>query len=86
MISTGGGCVTREENYPLLHQNGIIFWLQRDLNRLSAEGRPLSAKSSAEELYRIRKPFYERFADYVVDNNQNVDSVVKQILAILEEL
>lgn len=86
VISTGGGCVTREENYPLLHQNGIIFWLQRDLNRLSAEGRPLSAKSSAEELYRIRKPFYERFADYVVDNNQNVDSVVKQILAILEEL
>lgn len=86
LISTGGGCVTREENYPLLHQNGVIFWLQRDLNQLSAEGRPISARSSAEELYRIRKPFYERFADYVVDNNQTVESVVKQILDILEEL
>ena len=86
LISTGGGCVTREENYPLLHQNGIIFWLQRDLNQLSAEGRPLSARSSAEELYRVRKPFYERFADFTVDNNQNVDSAVNQILTMLEEL
>lgn len=26
ILSTGGGCVTRSENYPLLHQNGTIFW------------------------------------------------------------
>jgi shikimate dehydrogenase len=32
VISTGGGCVTREENYPLLHQNGVIVWLRRGLN------------------------------------------------------
>ena len=25
ILSTGGGCVTRVENYPLLHQNGTIF-------------------------------------------------------------
>ena len=25
VIATGGGCVTRPENYPLLHQNGTIF-------------------------------------------------------------
>ena len=25
ILSTGGGCVTRPENYPLLHQNGTIF-------------------------------------------------------------
>ena len=32
VIATGGGCVTREENYDLLHQNGIIFWLERDVS------------------------------------------------------
>ncbi len=29
ILSTGGGCVTRPENYPLLHQNGTIFRLTR---------------------------------------------------------
>lgn len=30
VIATGGGCVTRAENYPLLHQNGTIFCLTRE--------------------------------------------------------
>ena len=34
VIATGGGCVTREENYASLHQNGVIFWLRRDLHNL----------------------------------------------------
>ena len=40
VISTGGGCVTREENYPLLHQNGTIIRITRDLTKLAREGRP----------------------------------------------
>lgn len=39
VIATGGGCVTRPENYPLLHQNGTIFCLTRDLSRLPISGR-----------------------------------------------
>ena len=31
ILATGGGSVCRAENYPLLHQNGTIFWLRRDL-------------------------------------------------------
>ena len=42
VLSTGGGCVTRPENYPLLHQNGTIFRLDRELDHLAREGRPLS--------------------------------------------
>ena len=34
VIATGGGCVTRARNYPLLHQNGILFWLTRPLEKL----------------------------------------------------
>ena len=34
ILSTGGGCVTRPENYPLLHQNGTIFCLTRPLSLL----------------------------------------------------
>ena len=45
VIATGGGCVTRERNYPLLHQNSRIIWLQRCPARLPTEGRPLSQRT-----------------------------------------
>ena len=84
VIATGGGCVTREENYALLHQNGIIFWLKRDLSKLPREGRPLSAGDLAA-MYDKRKAYYERFADYVVDNNSTVDETVQAILESLQQ-
>ena len=40
ILSTGGGCVTRPENYPLLHQNGTIFRLTRDLAKLQRRAGP----------------------------------------------
>lgn len=85
VIATGGGCVTREENYPLLHQNGRIFCIERDLDRLATDGRPLSQATKMEEMYRIRKPLYEQFADYMVSNNGTPERTVEQILSIWEE-
>ncbi len=68
ILATGGGCVTRLENYPLVRQNGIVVWLQRPLERLSTEGRPLSTQQGLQELDRQRKPLYERFAHCTVEN------------------
>lgn len=85
VIATGGGCVTREENYPLLHQNGRIFCIERDLDKLATDGRPLSQAIKMEEIYRVRKPLYQRFADYMVDNNGTPECTVEQILSIWEE-
>ena len=84
IIATGGGCVTRERNYPLLHQNGTIFWIQRDLAALPTEGRPLSQKTKAEEMYRIRKPLYEAFADHIINNDGDPEDTLRQITAIWE--
>ena len=84
IIATGGGCVTREANYNSLHQNGTIFCLNRDLSRLPTDGRPLSQSGKLEEMYRIRKPLYDRFADYHIDNNGGVETTVSQILTALE--
>ena len=83
VVATGGGCVTRPENYPLLHQNGTIFCLRRELSLLPASGRPVSQALGAEEIYRRRKPLYERFADVMVDNDRTVDDAVRQILEVL---
>ena len=84
VIATGGGCVTREENYPLLHQNGTIFWLQRNIDRLPTDGRPLSQSNRLSDLYAVRKPLYEAFSDFSIDNNGDISDTVTNILSLLE--
>lgn len=78
VIATGGGCVTKARNYPLLHQNATIYWLQRDLPLLPREGRPLSV--DVEELYRVRQPMYHQFADRTADNNGTIEATLCQII------
>ncbi len=83
VIATGGGCVTRPENYPLLHQNGTLFWLTRELDRLPTDGRPLSQSTKLEAMYHVRRPLYEAFADQTIDNNGSLQSTVLKILEVL---
>jgi shikimate dehydrogenase len=82
VIATGGGCVTQERNYPLLHQNGTLFWLQRDISMLPTQGRPLSQANPLDDMYHIRKPMYERFADLIIDNNGSPEETLAQILEV----
>ena len=79
VIATGGGCVTREENNPLLRQNGSVFWLQRDMEKLPTEGRPLSQACNLQKLYQLRAPLYEGFADHIIDNNGSLENTISQI-------
>ena len=79
VIATGGGCVTKEENYPLLHQNGSIWWIQREIASLPTDGRPLSQINNLQEMYQMRKPMYQRFADYTVVNDRTLDEIVGEI-------
>jgi shikimate dehydrogenase len=79
VISTGGGCVTRSENYPLLHQNGTMIFLERELSKLPKKGRPLSLRGNLEDMYTIRLPMYRRFADLIVANDSTPAAVAKTV-------
>ena len=83
VIATGGGCVTRAENYALLHQNGVIVWLRRDLAALPTEGRPISQSTGLTELYTRRRGLYERFADHVVENDSDPAATAEKIVELL---
>ena len=80
VIATGGGCVTQNRNYSPLHQNSTIVWIHRPLHLLSAEGRPLSLKTNPEEMFMHRKPLYEAFADFSIDNSADFENAVNTIL------
>ena len=84
IIATGGGCVTRERNYPLLHQNGRIFWIMRNIKALPTDGRPLSQANSLAEMYRVRQPLYDKWKDWVIDNNGRPEEAAVRILCALE--
>lgn len=85
VIATGGGCVTRPENYPLLHQNGRIIWVKRHIDALPTDGRPLSLANKPAELYAKRKPLYDAFCDFSVNNDQDIANTVTQIINYLQK-
>ena len=76
-ISTGGGCVMREENVRIFKNSGKIVYLKASkgtlLKRLEGDfSRPLLAGNKAErleELFEKRAPVYERVADIIVQTD-----------------
>lgn len=84
IIATGGGCVTKERNYNLLHQNSEIYWIQRKITDLPTDGRPLSQNGKLAQMYSIREPLYDKFRDWIIGNDRQPEDAVSWILHILE--
>ena len=79
VLATGGGCITRPENYPSLHQNGRIVWLTRPIELLPTDGRPMSQANPLEALWQTRKALYEQFSDIQIANDRTIADCVKAI-------
>ena len=79
IIVTGGGAVTREENYAPLHQNAVIYQLFRPLELLPVSGRPISQSTPIGELYARREPMYRRFRDKLINNTASPEETAKEI-------
>ena len=66
VIATGGGIVTRKENWFFLRANSKVIYLERPLEFLlkqDTSNRPLSQNNKIEELYKERVPLYEMLCD-----------------------
>ena len=78
VISTGGGCLLREENRALLKSCGKIIFLRTQIQTLSSRltgdtSRPLlkgDMKSRLEKLIAERTPIYENCADVIIDTDK----------------
>lgn len=86
IIITGGGAVTVDANYIPLAQNGIIYEIQRDINTLATNGRPLSKDiSTLTQMYEKRKCMYEKFRDSFVINNGSLSDAANLIWSDFNE-
>ena len=84
VIATGGGAVTREENYNIIKQNSIVVFLNRHINRLETKGRPLSQREGIEKLYESRIKLYKKFADKeIAFETELPDEIISKIKEIL---
>ncbi|CAG9413241.1 TPA: shikimate kinase AroL [Providencia alcalifaciens] len=91
IISTGGGIILAPGNQQVMRENGTVIYLRSTpetlVKRLAAEPqadqRPsLTGKSLLEEIEEVmtqRDPIYLSTAHHVIDANQSIDAIIKQI-------
>ena len=79
ILSTGGGAPLFPENRRSLRRSGRVYFLQRALEKLPTEGRPLSRPGELEALYAARLPAYAACADVTIDNNGPLPETAKAI-------
>lgn len=79
ILVTGGGVVTRAENYAPLRSNGRIYQICRPVEELSRDGRPLSIGADLNEMAAVRMPLYQKFADAAVENNRTPEAAAEEI-------
>lgn len=78
VIATGGGCVTVEENHDILRQNATVVFIERELQNLATDGRPLSV--NVENLWKVREPLYRKVADVCVKSQNTAEETANLIL------
>ena len=79
ILVTGGGVVTRQENFAPLRSNGRIYQICRPVGELSREGRPLSIGADLHEMERVRMPLYRALADCQIENNRTPPDTAAEI-------
>ncbi|MBR2743089.1 MAG: shikimate kinase [Clostridia bacterium] len=79
IIMTGGGAVKDERNLAPLRGNGRIYHIERDIELLSRDGRPLSQGADLYKMYAERLPMYERFCDVSIRNDASPEDAAERI-------
>lgn len=92
LVSCGGGIVERPVNCELMHQMGVVVFLDGDLEDSlrqirCPERRPdLGSAKHAAKVYRRRRPLYEAAADLTIDiRNKTFEQVAHEAAQLLWE-
>lgn len=88
IISTGGGVVKKKENIDILKKNGIVIFLNREINDISKENhkhRPLLQDiNNIQKLYDERIDLYKKYSDIIIKNNDDMSIIVDRIITALK--
>ena len=91
VISTGGGAIKRNTNVINLKKNGVVFFIERDIEKIiesvDTKSRPLLNEGShkLKKIYKDRIELYKKTADYIIENNFDLINSVNKIIEIYKE-
>lgn len=88
VIATGGGAIENIDNIRRLRKNGLIVFLNRDIDKEikvvfsdNYKNRPLAVNEEVfRETYAARIDKYRMCADIIIEDNDNINSIVKEII------
>ena len=91
LVSCGGGIVERPCNCKIMHEMGVIVFLDGDLSDSlrqiqHPEKRPDLGLEDVREIYKRRRPLFKASADYVIDiRDKSFDEVAELAGSLLWE-
>jgi shikimate dehydrogenase len=83
VIATGGGIVKNPYHLRLMRQNGVVVYLDRNINELPLSGRPLSQQQGVEALARERIPLYETWGQLKIPAQSGVEDTAQYIKELI---
>ncbi len=91
VIATGGSAVLSDNIMVFLSDISTIVYLKLNFDGISkridnihTRGIVMTEKQSLQDVYEMREPIYEQYADLIIDcNNKDLEDVVENILKFL---
>lgn len=92
VIATGGSAVLSDSTMAFLSDISTVVYLKLNLDELikridniHTRGIVMSEKQTLHDVYEIREPVYEQYADLIIDcNNKDLEDVIENILKFLK--
>jgi len=91
IVSCGGGLPLTPACLPLLRENGVVFWLDRDpgetYDGLDTASRPLAQAGREAFLarYAQRREIYRASADHVIARPPSPEAAAGEIIRVMRE-
>lgn len=98
VISTGGSAVLREKSMKHLLEKGVCVYIrlqleniEKRINNRSTRGIAAKKDETLADIYRYRTPFYEKYAEIIVDGDnstveENVEKLKRRLLELDDEI
>lgn len=80
VIATGGGTILNEKNVIKLKSSGVAAYIERDLDKLCIEGRPLSKSAPISRLFEQREGHYIAAGDVKIKNDGEKEEIAEKII------
>ena len=93
VLATGGSAVFSDTAMDHIKENSIVIYLEVSyenilarISNFSERGLLKRSNQTIQETYKEREELYHQYADYIVQNNEEIDSCLNKIVALIKQV